>query len=151
MDPSPGQPAQGRLFGLVTVGDEARHEVYQEVDRAAMASMLDLTDVFELLVDGFDDHPLAQEHGVRQLRLRGLRVLCCCRGEDVPRKIRQLKADLRKAGYTQIPRRGKGSHTWWEHPHVPDYFVDLSGHDGDDAKPYQEKAVREATARARKG
>lgn len=65
----------------------------------------------------------------------------------MPRKIRELKADLRKAGDNQIPGRGKGSHTWWEHPKVPAYAVDPSGHDGDDAKPYQEKAVHEARAR----
>jgi predicted RNA binding protein YcfA (HicA-like mRNA interferase family) len=66
----------------------------------------------------------------------------------MPRKIRQLKAELRKAGYRQMPGRGKGSHTWWEHPLVPD-AVDLSGHDGDDAQPYQENMVREATRQAR--
>jgi predicted RNA binding protein YcfA (HicA-like mRNA interferase family) len=61
-----------------------------------------------------------------------------------------LKADLRKFGFRQIPGRGKGSHTWWEHPKVPGYAVDLSGHDGDDAKPVQEQAVREARACAPK-
>jgi predicted RNA binding protein YcfA (HicA-like mRNA interferase family) len=64
--------------------------------------------------------------------------------------MRTLKADLRKAGYNQAPGRGKGSHTWWEHPAVPGYAVVLSGHDGDDAKPYQEKAVRDAKARTPK-
>ena len=68
----------------------------------------------------------------------------------MPRKIRELKADLRKAGYRQIPGRGKGSHTWWEHPKVPNYPVDLAGQDGDDAKPYQERLVREAQVRAPK-
>ena len=59
----------------------------------------------------------------------------------MPRKIRQLKADLRKAGFVERP--GKGSHTNWAHPLVPN-SVTLSGHDGDDAKTYQEKSVREA-------
>ena len=57
----------------------------------------------------------------------------------MPRKIRQLKADLRRAGFAMRP--GKGSHTVWEHPLVPDDLT-LAGHDGDDAKPYQEKDVR---------
>jgi hypothetical protein len=61
----------------------------------------------------------------------------------MPRKIRELKADLRHAGYRQIPRRGKGSHTWWEHPLVPQPLA-LSGHGRDDAQPYQERAVRDA-------
>lgn len=64
----------------------------------------------------------------------------------MPRKIRQLKADLRKAGFSERP--GKGSHTNWAHPLVPG-GVTISGHDGDDAKPYQEQAVREALQKVR--
>ena len=55
----------------------------------------------------------------------------------MPRKIRQLIKDLKKAGF--VDRGGKGSHR---------NFVDgkgnkvtLSGHEGDDAKPYQEREV----------
>ena len=66
----------------------------------------------------------------------------------MPRKIRELKADLRRAGYRQVPGRGKGSHTWWEHPSVPEP-LSLAGHDGADAQPYQERDVREAVRRAR--
>ena len=51
----------------------------------------------------------------------------------MPRKIRQLKADMRKAGAIQVSQ--EGSHTKWEHPLVPASIVILSGHDGDDAKP----------------
>lgn len=57
----------------------------------------------------------------------------------MPRKIRQLKAELRAAGCEMRP--GKGSHTVWGHALVP-YAVTLSGADGDDAKPYQEREVR---------
>jgi predicted RNA binding protein YcfA (HicA-like mRNA interferase family) len=59
----------------------------------------------------------------------------------MPRKLRQLKADLRRAGFSE--RAGKGSHTRWSHPLVMQP-VTLAGHDGDDAKPYQERDVREA-------
>jgi len=59
----------------------------------------------------------------------------------MPCKLRQLKAQLRKAGFTERP--GKGSHTRWSHPLVPDPIT-LAGHDGDDAKSYQERAVQEA-------
>ena len=59
----------------------------------------------------------------------------------MPRKIRQLKADLRKAGAYQVSQ--EGSHTKWKHPLVSSSMLILSGHDGDDAKPYQEKAVRD--------
>jgi predicted RNA binding protein YcfA (HicA-like mRNA interferase family) len=57
----------------------------------------------------------------------------------MPRKIRELKTDLRQAGFRWRP--GRGSHTVWAHSALPDE-VTLSGHDGDDAKPYQEKRVR---------
>ena len=59
----------------------------------------------------------------------------------MPRKIRQLKTDLRKAGAYQVSQ--EGSHTKWKHPLVTASTLILSGHDGDDAKPYQEKAVRD--------
>lgn len=67
----------------------------------------------------------------------------------MPRKIRQLRADLARVGFVKDSKRGKGSHTFWEHPRLPGYAVVLSGHDGDDAQPYQEKSVREAVQRAR--
>ena len=59
----------------------------------------------------------------------------------MPRKIRQLKADLQKTGAYQVSQ--EGSHTKWKHPLVSASTLILSGHVGDDAKPYQEKAVRD--------
>ena len=56
----------------------------------------------------------------------------------MPRKLRELKSLLRKAGFIQ--RTGKGSHTVWWHPNIDDVIV-LSGNDGDDAKPYQQRDV----------
>ncbi len=55
----------------------------------------------------------------------------------MPRKVRQLKADLSKAGFSWRP--GKGSHTVWGHPLIPTIEVTISGNDGDDAKRYQDK------------
>ena len=66
----------------------------------------------------------------------------------MPREIRQLKADLRRAGFVLDLRRGKGSHTIWIHGRDPSIDVVLSGHDGADARHYQEREVREAIARA---
>ena len=57
---------------------------------------------------------------------------------NMPKKIRELKAMLRKAGF--FMRSGKGSHTVWEHPNLKEDLT-LSGQDGNDAKPYQEKDV----------
>jgi hypothetical protein len=62
----------------------------------------------------------------------------------MPRKIRQLKSDLRRAGFYERTDLGKGSHTRWFHPAAPEVTVTLSGGDGDDARDYQESAVRRA-------
>ncbi len=59
----------------------------------------------------------------------------------MPRKIRELKRVLAKAGFTCRP--GKGNHSKWYHPSAT-RFVVVSGNDGDDAKPYQERDVNEA-------
>jgi predicted RNA binding protein YcfA (HicA-like mRNA interferase family) len=64
----------------------------------------------------------------------------------MPRKIRELKADLRRAGFTEQP--GRGSHMGWRHGLIPDK-VTLSGKDGDDVQPYQEKYVRTVLAKLR--
>jgi predicted RNA binding protein YcfA (HicA-like mRNA interferase family) len=60
---------------------------------------------------------------------------------NMPKKIRELKSMLRKAGFTYSS--GKGSHTKWYHPLLPTPIT-LSGNDGDDAKSYQEKDVNNA-------
>jgi len=64
----------------------------------------------------------------------------------VPRKIRQLIADQRRAGFVKVPD-GKGSNQKWRHEHSG-IQVHLSGADGDDAKLYQEAQVREAISKA---
>lgn len=58
----------------------------------------------------------------------------------MPRKLRQLKADLRQAGAYQTTQRG--SHMKWKHAHLPAEVLILSGHDGDDADLYQERQVQ---------
>jgi predicted RNA binding protein YcfA (HicA-like mRNA interferase family) len=57
----------------------------------------------------------------------------------VPRKVRDLTRDLKLAGF--IDRGGKGSHRNFVHPKVCKP-VTVSGHEGDDALLYQERAVR---------
>lgn len=68
----------------------------------------------------------------------------------MPRKIRQLKADLAKAGFEELKGRGKGSHSWWSHSDMPQATVNLSGQDGDAADHYQEREVRAALERVRR-
>ena len=60
----------------------------------------------------------------------------------MPRKIRELIKDLRKAGFTEVKGGGKGDHRKFEHPAAARPAI-IDGRDGDDAKPYQEKHVRE--------
>ncbi len=59
----------------------------------------------------------------------------------MPRKIRELRADLRRGGFRIRP--GHGSHERWTHPLVPGR-VTLSGGDGDDAQRYQERQIAKA-------
>ena len=65
----------------------------------------------------------------------------------MPRKIRELIADLENAGFEN--RGGKGSHRNFTHPKVAD-LVSISGKLGDDAKKYQERVVKYAVDESKK-
>jgi len=58
----------------------------------------------------------------------------------MPRKVRQLIADLEQAGF--VNRGGKGSHRNFTHPKGA--RVTISGNPRDDAKHYQERDLRRA-------
>jgi predicted RNA binding protein YcfA (HicA-like mRNA interferase family) len=57
----------------------------------------------------------------------------------MPRKIRQLIADLENAGF--INRGGKGSHR--NFLHEKGVAITISGKLGADAKPYQERLIKQ--------
>ena len=57
----------------------------------------------------------------------------------MPRKIRELIRDLKAAGF--VDRGGKGSHRNFAHSKVS-RLITISGKPGDDARSYQETAVR---------
>jgi predicted RNA binding protein YcfA (HicA-like mRNA interferase family) len=59
----------------------------------------------------------------------------------MPRKIRQLIKDLQDAGYVLVSQQG--SHRKFKHAKKPGSVI-LSATSGEDAKPYQEKQVRNA-------
>lgn len=59
----------------------------------------------------------------------------------MPRKIRELIRDLERAGFVNLG--GKGSHRKFRHTLTADVVV-ISGQLGGDARPYQERDVREA-------
>ena len=62
----------------------------------------------------------------------------------MPRKVRALIRELRAAGF--VERAGKGSHRNLKHP--SGVRITIGGKLGDDAKPYQELAVRRAIEEA---
>ena len=60
----------------------------------------------------------------------------------MPKKVRELKAILRQAGFEC--KRIRGSHERWIHPGLPELPITLAGKDSQDAKPYLEKLVNTA-------
>lgn len=65
----------------------------------------------------------------------------------MPKKIRELKSMLLKAGFTS--ESAKGSHSKWTHPKLLRKII-ISGKDGNDAKTYLEKQINEALEELRK-
>lgn len=72
---------------------------------------------------------------------------CYAKGNRCQERWRYLIRALKKAGF--VDRGGKGSHRSFVHPKVTKP-VTLSGNEADDAKHYQEKAVRLAIKEAKK-
>jgi predicted RNA binding protein YcfA (HicA-like mRNA interferase family) len=58
----------------------------------------------------------------------------------MPKKIRELKSLLLKAGFICQP--AKGSHSKWKHPKLVKAII-IAGKDGNDAKLYLEKLINE--------
>jgi hypothetical protein len=64
----------------------------------------------------------------------------------MPRKIRELKQDLKAAGWYPVPG---SKHRKFQHANVRGSVI-LGGHEGDDAQRYQEKQVRAAIEAAQR-
>lgn len=67
----------------------------------------------------------------------------------MPRKIRELKAELRRAGFRDRP--GKGSHRGTRlrvgnHPALPETRLTIGRRDGQDVPEYLERQARAALA-----
>lgn len=60
--------------------------------------------------------------------------------ESMPRKIRELKAQISHEGFIYLPKRGKGSHERWQHPLLRKTLT-IPGKDGDDVPRYLEKQL----------
>ncbi|PSR18416.1 hypothetical protein C8255_07555 [filamentous cyanobacterium CCP3] len=67
----------------------------------------------------------------------------------MPRKIRELKAQIAREGFVYLPKRGKGSHERWRHP-LLEKTLTISGKDGDDVPLYLEKQLMMLMTQLRK-
>lgn len=65
----------------------------------------------------------------------------------MPRKLRELRQDLRRAGFYLDHQTG--SHQVWKHDALSGAQVNLAGKDGADAKRYQERDVTETIIRVK--
>jgi predicted RNA binding protein YcfA (HicA-like mRNA interferase family) len=63
----------------------------------------------------------------------------------MPRKIRELKAEIVREGFVYLPKRGKGSHERWRHPLLRKTLT-IPGKDGDDVPLYLEKQLAKLLA-----
>jgi predicted RNA binding protein YcfA (HicA-like mRNA interferase family) len=72
-------------------------------------------------------------------------LITCKNGMDketkfMPRKIRELKAQISREGFIDLSGRGKGSHERWRHP-LLSRTLTIPGKDGDDVPRYLEKQL----------
>ncbi len=58
----------------------------------------------------------------------------------MPRKVRELKSQIKREGFIYLPKRGKGSHERWQHPLLRKTLT-VPGKDGDDVPLYLEKQL----------
>lgn len=58
----------------------------------------------------------------------------------MPRKIRELKAQISREGFEFLPKKGKGSHERWRHP-LLNKAMTIPGKNGDDVPLYLEKQL----------
>ncbi|MBE9062734.1 type II toxin-antitoxin system HicA family toxin [cf. Phormidesmis sp. LEGE 11477] len=58
----------------------------------------------------------------------------------MPRKIRELKAQVAKEGFVRLAKRGKGSHERWKHPMLKETMT-IPGKDGSDVPRYLERQL----------
>jgi len=65
------------------------------------------------------------------------------------RKLRDLEADLRTAGFSRLPGRGKGSHELWLHPSSGAKVL-LPRPKGDLLPDYVDKQVQKAIRESRR-
>ena len=68
-------PGESRTFFLLSEGDQPSNEVDECVDGASVSGVLNLADVFELVIDGFNQGPLSEKDFIHQVQKLGFHVL----------------------------------------------------------------------------
>jgi hypothetical protein len=58
----------------VGIGNQSSQKIGKEVGETAVSRMLDLGNIFELIVDGLNEDPLAQEEAIQQRHELGVHV-----------------------------------------------------------------------------
>ena len=81
---------QGRLLGAMAVVDQPRQYINKEVSRTAMASVLDLRNVLELVNNALDHSTFAQQDLVDQQHRAVLHVLAELGDEQQPGSLPEL-------------------------------------------------------------
>jgi hypothetical protein len=82
---------------LVAVGDEASQHIDQEIRWTPLATMFNLGDILQLVMDGFDQHSLAQEQLIVESDQAWLHVLA-----DGGEQIQPLLQEARHQGWGEI-------------------------------------------------
>ena len=68
-------PGECRTFFLPSEADQPSDQVDECVDGASVSGVLNLADVFELVIDGFNQGPLPEKDFVHQVQQLGFHVL----------------------------------------------------------------------------
>ncbi len=82
---------QTRLFVLMAVSDETSNQMDDKIRRAAMTRMFDLRDVLELVNDGLNNCPFAEQQLVRKVHEMILHVFAQP-GDETPVPVQKAVA-----------------------------------------------------------
>ena len=69
------RPRECWTFFMPSEGNQPSDQVDECVDGASMSGVLNLADVFELVIDGFNQGPLPEKDFVHQVQQLGFHVL----------------------------------------------------------------------------
>ena len=86
-----------RFLGLMSVSNEASDDINKKVGDTPMTRMGNLRNVFELVIDGLDERPLAEQQFVSQRQKAGLHVFA-----QACDKLNSLSKEFVKQGLRNV-------------------------------------------------